>query len=100
MTFLYWLIGAMATYRLTVLIVRDAGPWQIFKKLRSIDRCSKLLKCTYCTGIWAGFVIALAFYLGGVNEPLVLWPCISLSFSAFSVICDRTWTADYSTDSK
>lgn len=99
-SFLEWLIGCMATYRIVVLVVRDAGPFQIMKRLRSIDHCSKLLKCPYCVGIWAGIIIALAFYVGGVNEPLVLWPCISLSFSAFSVMADRTWTSDYSTDSK
>lgn len=100
MSFLEWLIGGMATYRITVLIVRCAGPWEMFKRLRKIDRCSKLLKCPYCVGIWAGSIVTLAFYAGGVKEPLVLWPCISLSFSAFSVIADRTWTSDYSTDSK
>lgn len=97
MNFLYWIIGGMATYRITVLIVRDAGPWHILKKLRQIDRCSKLLKCPYCVSIYAGSIISLAFYLGGVKEPLVLWPCISLSFSAFSVMADRIFTSDHQT---
>jgi hypothetical protein len=92
----FW-VSALACYRLTVLITRDAGPWQIFKRLRGIDRCSKLLKCPFCVSVYMGAAVCGALAISGYNLPIAMWFCLSLAFSAVSIALDRTFSADYQT---
>lgn len=97
MTFFLWFMGALACYRITVLFVRDAGPKDIFKRLRKISHFSKLLSCPFCTSIWVGAVIETGYYFSGVRDLPVVCVCIALSFSAVSIMLDRTFSADYQT---
>jgi uncharacterized membrane protein len=90
--FLTWFVCAFATYRLTVLISRDIGPFGVFAWGREH---SKMLKCPYCTGIYVGALTALCLYWSGLVMPLGMWIIISLSFSAAAVILDRCFTSDY-----
>jgi hypothetical protein len=94
-TWLWWVIGSFACYRLTVLFARDLGPWGVFKRLREIGSCSKLLTCPFCVSIYTGALVVLAFYLSGILLPFGFWIMLSLSFSSFAIILDRTFTADY-----
>lgn len=93
--FLTWFISAFCTYRLTVMISRDLGPWDVFSKLRSIDRCSKLLKCPMCTSVYTGSLVTIGLYFSGFTMPIAMWCILSLSFSAGSIVLDRCFTADY-----
>jgi hypothetical protein len=90
--FLTWLISAFGTYRLTVLISRDLGPFGICSKLREH---SKLLKCPYCTSVYTGSLVALGLFFSGFTAPIVLWFILSFSFSAVSIVLDRCFTADW-----
>lgn len=90
----FW-ISALACYRITVLITRCLGPWNLFGRLRAIDRCSKLLKCPFCVSIYVGSLCCLFLWLSGYVEPLAIWFFLSLAFSALTIILDRTFTADY-----
>ncbi len=90
--FLAFFISAFATYRVTVLISRDVGPFSIFKKAREH---SKLLKCPYCTGIYVGALTCSGLWLSGYAMPWPMWIILSLSFSASSIILDRCFSADY-----
>lgn len=89
----FWVAG-IACYRLTVLITRCLGPWDIFKRLRSIDRCSKLLKCPLCVSVYMGGLVSFLLYLSGFQMPLPTWFLISLAFSGISIALDRIFTAD------
>jgi hypothetical protein len=95
MNWLWFWIGALTTYRLTILIVRDLGPWGVFKKLRSFDRCSKLLKCPFCVSPYMGSLVSLGFWLSGITAPIVIWFCLPFAFSAITIALDRTFTSDY-----
>jgi len=90
--FLVWFVSAFATYRITVLISRDIGPFGICTKAREH---SKLLKCPYCTSVYTGSLVALGLYFSGFTMPVIMWCIISLSFSAASIILDRCFSADY-----
>jgi hypothetical protein len=86
----------MAVYRLTVLIVRDLGPYRIFARLRSIDRCSKLLKCVFCTSLWLSAGVNLLYYFTLEQSPKVMVAMSVLAMSGIAIMLDRTFTADYS----
>ncbi len=93
----YFIIGALATWRITVLFARDAGPWDVFKRLRKITRLSKLLSCPFCVSVWAGALVCVIYKLSGVIETGLIWCLIALAMSAISIALDRTFTADYQT---
>src|ERR1041385_620061 len=90
--FIVWFVSAFATYRLTVLISRDLGPFGICAKLRNN---SKLLKCPYCTSVYTGSLVSIGLYFSGFTIPVIMWCIISLSFSAASIILDRCFSSDY-----
>lgn len=101
LTWLVFVIAALACYRGTVLITRCLGPWGIFKKLRKIDKCSKLLSCPRCVSIYLGAFTALGLYLSGIrfglsdNFGLLIWVMLALAFSGLTIMLDRIFTADY-----
>lgn len=94
MTFFHWFIGALACYRLTVLIARDAGPWRIFSRLRENDRYSKLLKCPYCVSVWCGALVATFQFYCGIETGMILL-LIVFSYSAIAICADRIFTSDH-----
>ena len=52
----------LSTYRLTVLLVTDNGPWDIFSKIRfMMAGWTRILLCPHCVGVW----MALVSYLLG-----------------------------------
>lgn len=91
----YFCIGALATYRITVLIARDVGPWGVFQKLRKVARFSKLLSCPFCVSLWAGALVLFIQYLARIDTGFVLSILFVLSYSAIAVILDRCFTADH-----
>lgn len=90
----FW-VSALACYRITVLISRDLGPFHIFKKLRSIDRCSKLLKCPFCVSMYTGPLTCVGLYFSGFVMPIPMWIILACAFSAITICLDRTFTADH-----
>lgn len=91
-----FIVGALACYRLTVLVSRDKGPFGIFAKLRSLDKGTSVLKCPYCSSVWlAGFVCLVLHYFAGVIDTGGAWFCILFAFSAISICLDRVFTSDH-----
>lgn len=90
----FW-IASFACYRGTVLITRCLGPWDIFKRIRSIDRCSKLLTCPYCVSVYLGALTVYALYLCGLREPWPMSIMLAMAFSAVTIALDRTFSADH-----
>src|SRR6266404_7591169 len=87
---LFW-VAALATYRLTVLVARDLGPWGLCQKLR---RRWKVFACPYCISMYAGSVVCFGLYFSGLREPWQVWILLSLSFSAIAIILDRSFSFD------
>ena len=90
--FLTFFISAFATYRITVLISRDVGPWGLCKKLR---QHSKLAKCPYCTSVYVGSLVTVGLWISGFIMALPMWVILSLAFSASSIVLDRCFSSDY-----
>lgn len=85
-------IGGLATWRVSLMIVKEVGPAAIFIKLRAflasrqkqIGGMFDLVSCVSCTSIYIGAVTSLAF----ARTPLDVI-MYTLSFSAVSVIIER-----------
>lgn len=72
------IIIAAATYRITNLLVADAGPWRVFARLRecvgaSADACANSVMqhghatnvfcCQHCAGLWVAGAVLLAWFI-------------------------------------
>lgn len=97
MTIFQFILAALACYRVTVLIARDAGPWNIFIRLRKMTRLSKLLSCPFCVSIWVALAIEIAFYFSVQKDLVMVSGFIVLGLSAISIILDRVFTSDHFT---
>lgn len=73
------IISILAAWRLTHLLVKEDGPWDIFARIR--DRLGegfwgKLMDCFKCLSMW--IAAPLAFFAGNtITEIVVLWLAIS-----------------------
>lgn len=57
-------IGCLATYRLTLLLVEDRGPFGVLERARQRvaafhGELAQLLACTWCVSFWVGLVAML-----------------------------------------
>lgn len=106
MTFLPFLIGGLATFRLAVLLSEDDGPAAIFSKLRSFLkreakenktlRASKVhegITCPRCSSIWVALPIAAYGYFRerspewfvATGDVFLLW----MALSAMAILFNR-----------
>lgn len=73
------LLAALATWRLTHLLVAEDGPWKVLARLRRLLGAGfwgELLDCFYCLSLW--IAAPLAFCLAATwRERLLLWPALS-----------------------
>ena len=91
---LYWLIiGILAVWRLSHLLVSEAGPWHALDRMRrhiAGTIFGDLFNCFYCISIWVA--APFAFLLCGTGNDatwkgrLLLWPALS----AGAIIIERT----------
>lgn len=96
MTAFQFILAALACYRLTVLFSRDAGPFKIFSKLRTLKHgIGPLFGCPFCVSIHLGLAIVISFNLSGVKDSFVVSACVVLALSAISIALDRVFTSDH-----
>ena len=98
LTFLF--LFSLATWRLSSLLVRERGPWDVFVRLRakvgiSHDELGKpveipdnvlagILSCTWCASVWIALFWAV-FYPGNVIEKIA----VAFAISAVAIGFDR-----------
>jgi hypothetical protein len=95
MTVFQFILSALACYRLTVLVTRDAGPFRMFARIRGLS--PKWLGCPFCFSITAAFLIAVGFFFAGNRDSWVITACQILAMSAVTIMLDRVFTADHKT---
>lgn len=88
---LWFLVALLATWRITHLLVREAGPAHSLARVRgrlSSGPLARLLGCFDCLSLWVALPLAFA-----VAEPitklLLTWPALS----GGAILLDR-WTRD------
>jgi len=84
----YWFVlGALAVWRVTHLLWAEDGPWDVLANLRQLAGKSflgKLLDCFYCLSLWVA--APLAWWLAqGWRHGLLLW----LALSAGAILLER-----------
>lgn len=80
MTPINLLILALFAWRLAYMLVKEAGPFEIFTRLRAVTTAGGLLTCIYCCSVWTallGYILiettlAPIVYIGAASG-LALW---------------------------
>lgn len=57
LTWLDWLLMAVATWHVAALITKERGPWGVLTYIRTHFPLGGLTTCIKCTLPWVGFVI-------------------------------------------
>ena len=82
-----FLIGALAVWRVSALLVREDGPYDLIARLRSAARntmAGRALECFYCTSLW--IAAPAAFWLAG---PTFRWVVVWLALSGAASLLER-----------
>lgn len=77
-------VAALAVWRLSHLLSRDMGPWDVFERLRLATYgtfVGKLLECPFCNSVWIA-APAAAVIVRSWAEWVVVW----LGLSGFVVL--------------
>jgi hypothetical protein len=84
------IVAALATWRVTSLLVNEAGPWEMFARLRgaagvglSQDLLPSILQCFWCCSVWVGIVITVIAILP------IWWVLVPLALSAVAVVIEE-----------
>jgi hypothetical protein len=104
MTLIEFLVGTLATYRLTSLLYREVGPWNLMSRIRNffgivhdydevtrkelghphgypITFWGKLFECFWCLSVWVGAGVTIIIALGGT------WILVPLALSGAAILC-------------
>lgn len=69
LTWFDFLLIALATARLSMMIANEHGPWHVFDRIRTNLSLGGLTGCVKCISVWA----ALFFILLYAVAPVVVW---------------------------
>jgi hypothetical protein len=101
MTPLEFVVYCLATWRISSLLVNEAGPFDVFVKIREAFGIkhnekvpyeypdaffAQLLSCVWCVSVWVGIFMTLAWIFIPSVSFLV---CLPLAFSAGAIIAER-----------
>jgi len=80
-------LAALASWRVTHLLVYEDGPWDAIARLRrraGSGFFGKLMDCFYCSSLWVSAIAAVAL-APGIKRGILLW----LAISAAACLLDR-----------
>ena len=107
MTIEYLLIAALATYRITLLINKESGPFDLFGRFRtwagvtydqysnpvSSGQLSEAILCPFCLSVWIGICVTL--FIGAAwllnAEKIALYCLLPFALSGASTFIFK-WT--------
>ncbi len=69
-------LAILAVWRLTHLVTREDGPWDVVRRVRQSQMAGRMLSCFYCLSVWVALPFAW-FVRGSTIERLVAWWAIS-----------------------
>jgi hypothetical protein len=73
---------ALATWRLSSLLVQESGPFNVFAALREKTTFGGMLDCVWCTSIWVAALLLLV-------SRVARWPVDVLAVSAAAIWIDK-----------
>src|SRR5215472_17083377 len=90
MNWLRFILGALATWRVTHLLIVEDGPWKVlakFRRLVALRFFRGLLDCFYCLSLWVA--LPVGFFLGQTAaDRLLSW----LALSAAAILLENLST--------
>ena len=93
-----FMLSALAVYRVSFLVAREDGPWDLFRRLRLAAKdtgAGRLVACVTCLSIWVA--LPLAWFVGSSwIERLVGW----WALSGAAVLMDRATRDPFEIESK
>jgi hypothetical protein len=100
MTIELLIIAALAVYRITLLINKEAGPWDLLGRFRtwagidydehsnpfSTGELSAAILCPYCLSVWIGFMVTLYIVVMHVLNlgHITIYPLLPFALSGIS----------------
>lgn len=90
MTAFEFSLAALATWRLSALLVREGGPYHALTRLRAAlgeGVAGRALRCFYCTSLWVAAPAAV--WLVGLTPR---WPVAWLAASGAACLLERLTT--------
>ncbi len=79
MEFYKLLLGVLVVWRLTHLLSKEDGPWDLLVRLRRLlgsGAVGQLLDCFYCLSLWIAAPLAVVL-ADRWKERILLWPALS-----------------------
>ncbi|MEO5687742.1 MAG: hypothetical protein ABIR54_10280 [Burkholderiaceae bacterium] len=76
---MHLVLAVLATWRLSVLLARDDGPWDAIARLREAlgdGQWGRLLDCFHCVSLWVAAPLAWAIGRDALEVGLA-WPALS-----------------------
>lgn len=84
MTFNF-LLFALATWRLSYLLVHEDGPRNLLQNVRDwLGNYTEVLECVWCTSVWMGLLVSLFNVSLSVYSVVLVIP-FALAYSAMSI---------------
>lgn len=81
---IWFIIGALAVFRLTDLVVRDEGPFRVFERLRNLfignNWIARGIRCPLCVSFWMSAAVA-ALLWSILEVPLAAYPLLWFGLS-------------------
>ncbi len=95
-----YLILALATWRITSLLVNEYGPFNLLERMRywlgvrydedlrriGTNVVAEAFTCVWCLSVWVGLVLSVALYAMPV---LSVWLLLPFALSAGAIVIDR-----------
>lgn len=94
-----YLILALATWRLSSLIVNEAGPWDLLAKARALigiyyddhsmlqgkNMIARAMICVWCSSVWVGIFVTVLYLIVPITTILLL----PFALSAVAIIIEE-----------
>ena len=96
MSWFIFVLGALATFRMSHLVSKERGPFAVFERIRNAmpggrGSAKEWLSCIYCFSLTASAIVCLVIWTLGYRltwqELLLYW----LGFSAVTLIINQAF---------
>lgn len=96
LTPLEFIVAALATYRLSLLVSKEYGPFGMFHKLRNAppkkSDTAKWLECLFCFSMTASAVVCACLWLAGTRQHYAEWFVLWTALSAVAICLNQHFT--------
>jgi hypothetical protein len=84
-----FILFALATWRVSNMIVNEDGPFLIFNRLRArVELRTDLFSCVWCASIWVGLFFTAVYHVWASGLPDWTFVVLPFAFSAVACLLD------------